>query len=210
MRLRSSVFLVLGLAVLVGVTGLWGCAKKPVLSGGGPTIASPAPGTVPGGAGSATVPGGAGSSAGEIPVARPEAPRETPLPGQAGVSGSALPGGAAAAGMSPLKDIFFEYDRAVIDAGQKAVLDENVRWLKANTSARILLEGHCDERGTAEYNLGLGDRRSKAVRDYLITSGIAANRIGTISYGKERAFVLGHDENAWRQNRRVHFTLQGR
>jgi peptidoglycan-associated lipoprotein len=119
-----------------------------------------------------------------------------------------LPGGAAAAGTSPLKDVFFEYDKAVIDAGQKAILDENARWLKTNTTARILLEGHCDERGTAEYNLGLGDRRAKAVRDYLITSGIAANRIGTISYGKERAFVLGHDENAWKQNRRVHFMLQ--
>ena len=112
--------------------------------------------------------------------------------------------------MSPLKDVFFEYDKAVIDAGQKATLDENVRWLKANGNARILLEGHCDERGTAEYNLGLGDRRAKAVRDYLITSGVAANRVGTISYGKERAFALGHDENAWRQNRRVHFTLQSR
>ena len=208
MRLRSSVFLVLGLAVLVGAMGLWGCAKKPVVTGQGSTITSPGPETGPGGAGSASAPGRAGSSTGEIPVARPVAPSETPLPGQAGASGSALPGGAA--GASPLKDIFFEYDRAVIDAGQKAVLDENVRWLKTNTSARILLEGHCDERGTAEYNLGLGDRRSKAVRDYLITSGIAANRIGTISYGKERAFVLGHDENAWRQNRRVHFTLQGR
>jgi len=210
MRLRSNVFLVLGLAVLVGAMGLWGCAKTPVISGGGPTVTSPGPGTAPGGAGSAAAPGGAGSSAGEIPVARPMPPRETPLPGQAGASGSSLPGGAAAAGISPLKDIFFEYDKAVIDVGQKAILDENARWLKTNASARILLEGHCDERGTAEYNLGLGDRRSKAVRDYLISSGIAANRIGTISYGKERAFALGHDENAWRQNRRVHFTLQSR
>jgi len=85
-----------------------------------------------------------------------------------------------------------------------------VRWLKANGNARILVEGHCDERGTAEYNLGLSDRRAKTVRDYLITSGIAAGRIGTISYGKERPFAFGHDENAWKQNRRAHFTLQGR
>jgi peptidoglycan-associated lipoprotein len=209
MRLRSSVSFVLALVVLGGALALWGCAKTPVVTGPPPT-ASAGPGTAPGTAGTPPGSGGTGSSAGEIPVARPMPPRETPLPGQAGASGSSLPGGAAAAGTSPLKDIFFEYDKAVIDAGQKAILDENARWLKTNASARILIEGHCDERGTAEYNLGLGDRRSKAVRDYLISSGIAANRIGTISYGTERAFVLGHDESAWRQNRRVHFTLQSR
>jgi len=209
MRLRSSVNFVLALVVLVGALALWGCARTPVVTGPPPTASSGA-GTAPGTAGMAPGSGGTGSSAGEIPVARPMPPRETPLPGQAGASGSSLPGGAAAAGISPLKDIFFEYDKAAIEAGQKAILDENVRWLKANGSGRVLLEGHCDERGTAEYNLGLGDRRAKTVRDYLITSGIAANRIGTISYGKERAFVLGHDENAWRQNRRVHFTLQSR
>jgi len=112
--------------------------------------------------------------------------------------------------MSPLKDVFFPYDKAVIEANQKAALDDNVRWLKANGGVKILIEGHCDERGTAEYNLGLGDRRAKAVRDYLVTSGIASIRIGTISYGKERPFVSGNDENAWKQNRRVHFTVQGR
>ncbi len=77
------------------------------------------------------------------------------------------------AGASPLKDIFFEYDKAVIGADQKAALDDNARWLKTNANARIAIEGHCDERGPAEYNLGLGDRRAKAVRDYLISSGIA-------------------------------------
>lgn len=210
MRLRSSVCYLIALVVLVGAPALWGCARTPVVTGGPPT-ASPGSGAAPGSVWTPPGSGGTGSSAGEIPVARPVPPRETPLPGQAGASGSPLPGGAAApAGISPLKDVFFEYDKAVIDAGQKATLDENVRWLKANGSARILLEGHCDERGTAEYNLGLGDRRAKAVRDYLITSGVAANRVGTISYGKERAFALGHDENAWRQNRRVHFTLQNR
>ncbi len=205
MRHRSSVYVVPVLAVLIGVLALWGCAKPPVVTPGGPTIVSP------GAAGPPAAPGGAGSSAGEIPVARPAPPTETPIQSPPGVSSSALPGGgAAAAGISPLKDIFFEYDKAVIEPGQKTSLDDDVRWLKANLTARILVEGHCDERGTAEYNLGLGDRRAKAVRDYLLTAGIAANRIGTISYGKERPFAFGHDENAWRQNRRVHFTLQGK
>jgi peptidoglycan-associated lipoprotein len=214
MRLRSSVNFVLVLAILIGALAFWGCAKKPVVSGGGPTIASPGPGTVPGTAGPSTAPGGAGSSAGEIPVARPVPPTETPIAPPPSVSSSALPGTGASAGtaaaMSPLKDVFFPYDRAVIEANQKAALDDNVRWLKANGSVKILIEGHCDERGTAEYNLGLGDRRAKAVRDYMVTSGIASSRIGTISYGKERPFVSGNEENAWKQNRRVHFTVQGR
>jgi peptidoglycan-associated lipoprotein len=209
MRLRSSVDFVLALAVLTVALALWGCAKKPVVTGPGPTIASPGPGTAPGTTGPSATPGGGGPSAGEIPVTRPVPPTEAPIASRPGVSGSALPGGGAVApGVSPLKDIFFEYDKAVVEAGQKGTLDENVRWLKANGNARILVEGHCDERGTAEYNLGLGDRRAKAVRDYLLTSGIAANRVGTISYGKERPFAFGHDENAWKQNRRVHFTLQ--
>ena len=211
MRLRSNVISVLALAVLIGALALWGCAKKPVVTGAGPTISSPGPGTAPGIGGPPAAPGGAGSSVGEIPVTRPVPPTETPIQSSPGVSGSALPGGgAAAAGISPLKDIFFEYDKAVVEAGQKSTLDDNVRWLKANGNARILVEGHCDERGTAEYNLGLGDRRAKAVRDYLLSSGVAANRVGTISYGKERPFAFGHDENAWKQNRRVHFALQGK
>jgi len=205
MRFRSSSCCTLAVAVLIGALALWGCAKTPVVTGKGPTIASP------GTAGPPAAPGSAGSSAGEIPVARPLPPTEAPIASPPGVSSSALPGGGTAAGgVSPLKDVFFEYDKAIIDAAQKVALDDNVRWLKANGNARILIEGHCDERGTAEYNLGLSDRRAKTVRDYLITSGIAAGRIGTISYGKERPFAFGHDENAWKQNRRAHFTLQGR
>ena len=118
------------------------------------------------------------------------------------------PSGTSPSGVSPLKDVFFEYDSASVDAEQRAALNDNVRWLKANGSARILIEGHCDERGSTEYNLGLGDRRVKAVRDYLVTSGITASRVGTISYGKERPFAFGHDEKAWKQNRRVQFTVQ--
>ena len=105
--------------------------------------------------------------------------------------------------------MFFEYDKAIIGADQRTALNDNVNWLKANGRVKIVIEGHCDERGTAEYNLGLGDRRTKALRDYLVASGIAADRIGTISYGKERPFVIGHDENAWKMNRRGHFAVQG-
>ena len=211
MRFRTRVLCLLAVAVLSGALALSGCARKPVVTTAGPPIVGPGVTVTP------VTPGTAGPSQGEVPVARPTPPTETPIAPPPGVSSSALPGagvaagaGAAAAGMSPLKDVFFQYDRAIIEADQRSALDDNVRWLKANGSVKILIEGHCDERGTAEYNLGLGDRRAKAVRDYLATSGIVPSRLGTISYGKERPFVAGYDENAWKQNRRVHFTVQGR
>jgi peptidoglycan-associated lipoprotein len=169
----------------------------------------PAAATSPDAGGSAGAPGAAGSSAGEIAVTRPTPPTETAIPGRPGTGTGTGAAGTAAAGVSPLKDVFFEYDKAVVNADQRAALNDNVNWLKANSRAKIVIEGHCDERGTAEYNLGLGDRRSKALRDYLVASGIAADRIGTISYGKERPFVIGHDENAWKMNRRGHFAIQG-
>jgi peptidoglycan-associated lipoprotein len=108
-----------------------------------------------------------------------------------------------------LKDVFFDFDKSNIRDDQMAPLNENVTALKGNTGTKVLVEGHCDERGTAEYNLALGERRAKAVKDYLVAAGIAADRISTISYGKERPFVAGHDESAWKWNRRGHFVLQG-
>jgi len=117
---------------------------------------------------------------------------------------------AAPAAPSPLKDAFFDFDKSAIKDDQKAALNDNVAWLKANAGAKVLIEGHCDERGTVEYNLGLGERRAKAVKDYLIAAGVAADRLSIISYGKERPFVLGHDESAWKWNRRGHFVLQGK
>ncbi len=108
---------------------------------------------------------------------------------------------------SPLKDIFFDFDRAEILLEAKTTLDEDLRWLKTHPKAIITIEGHCDERGSSEYNLGLGQRRAKVTRDYLVASGIDGGRITTVSYGKERPFVLGHDESAWRWNRRAHFVI---
>jgi peptidoglycan-associated lipoprotein len=108
-----------------------------------------------------------------------------------------------------MKDVFFDFDKFNIRDDQTAALNDNVAWLKANARVRVTIEGHCDERGTAEYNLGLGERRAKAVKDYLVGGGIAADRIASVSYGEERPFVLGHDENAWKWNRRGHFAISG-
>jgi peptidoglycan-associated lipoprotein len=140
----------------------------------------------------------------EAPVVAP-----APAPAEVPVTPPPPPPPAAVPAPSPLKDVFFDFDKAGIRNDQKAALNDNVGWLKVNTGAKLLIEGHTDERGTAEYNLALGERRAKAVKDYLVGAGIAADRISTISYGKERPFVLGHDESAWKWNRRAHFVLQG-
>lgn len=108
---------------------------------------------------------------------------------------------------SPLKDIFFDFDKSTMRDDAKPNLNEDLRWLNANPAEQITIEGHCDERGTAEYNLGLGERRATAIRDYLVAAGIDAKRIKTVSFGKERPFVMGHDEAAWTWNRRAHFVV---
>lgn len=106
-----------------------------------------------------------------------------------------------------LKDVFFDFDKAVLRPDARQALDANIQMLKSNSQIRITVEGHCDERGTNEYNIGLGERRAKAVRDYVVAGGIDAKRITTISYGEERPFVQGHDESAWKWNRRGHFVI---
>ncbi len=108
---------------------------------------------------------------------------------------------------SPLQPVFFEYDSSEIDAAGQSVLQSNAARLKTNASWTITIEGHCDERGTAEYNLALGERRAVAARAYLVSLGIAADRLRTVSYGKEFPFDPGHDEAAYARNRRAHFVI---
>lgn len=108
---------------------------------------------------------------------------------------------------SPLKPLFFEYDSSDITAEGHAVLDANAAALKKYPTWMITIEGHCDERGTAEYNLALGERRAVAARAYLVSLGISADRLRTVSYGKEFPFEAGHDESAFVKNRRAHFVI---
>jgi peptidoglycan-associated lipoprotein len=105
----------------------------------------------------------------------------------------------------PLKDIFFDFDKAEIRPDGKAPLAQNIEWLQTHPQAAVTIEGHCDERGTIEYNLALGERRAKTTKDYLAASGVDPKRMNTVSFGKERPFVVGHDESAWQWNRRAHF-----
>jgi peptidoglycan-associated lipoprotein len=99
--------------------------------------------------------------------------------------------------------VFFDYDRSDLSTEAQATLDRQATWLKKYSSAKVTLEGHCDERGTREYNIALGERRATAAKNYLAAAGIASSRIDTISYGKERPAVVGSDESSWAQNRRA-------
>jgi len=98
--------------------------------------------------------------------------------------------------------VFFDYDQSSVKPEGRTVLNRQAAWLKQYGSVAITIEGHCDERGTREYNLALGERRANAVKDYLVAQGISPNRIKTISFGKERPVALGSNEAAWSQNRR--------
>jgi peptidoglycan-associated lipoprotein len=108
-----------------------------------------------------------------------------------------------------VRDAFFNYDEAQLDDAAQAALSASATWLKSEQGAgyRLLVEGHCDERGTEQYNLALGDRRANAAKDYLVTLGVDAGRIRTVSYGEERPFEEGHDDASWAQNRRAHLVL---
>ena len=108
---------------------------------------------------------------------------------------------------SPLKPVFFAYDSDELDDAARQILNENAKVLKTYGKWIIAIEGHCDERGTAEYNLALGDRRALAARNYLLSLGVAATRIKTVSYGKEFPFDPGHAETSWKNNRRAQFMV---
>ena len=171
------------LPVLVLALFLVGCPKRPATT----TAAAPAPGGpspgMPGGG-----PGGAGGGA---------TPGTALSPKQFGT-------------MDALKDIYFDFDKYDIRPGDAKILDENAKWLKTNTNALILVEGHADERGTNEYNLALGERRAKATMNYLASQGVQAGRVTVISYGKERPQCTERNEQCWAKNRRAHLLVKGR
>jgi peptidoglycan-associated lipoprotein len=105
------------------------------------------------------------------------------------------------------RDAFFDFDKANIRPDGRVALTQTAEFMREYPEARVLIEGHCDERGTTEYNLGLGDARALAARDFLMSIGISAGRIETLSYGKERPFCFESDEDCWQLNRRAHFVL---
>ena len=138
------------------------------------------------------------------------APKPAPAKTQEGTTSSldALRRGESATG-GPLKDIDFNFDSAALSESARATLRANADWLKSNPSARVQIEGHCDERGSADYNIALGAKRAQAAQDYLATLGIAANRMSTVSYGEEIPVCKEHNEGCWAKNRRARFVVSG-
>jgi len=104
-----------------------------------------------------------------------------------------------------LGDVFYDFDKSEIRNDAIQQLKINANWMQANSGRNVLIEGHCDERGTNEYNMALGERRANSAKNYIVNLGVAPSRMKTISYGEERPFATGHDEASWAQNRRSHF-----
>lgn len=146
-------------------------------------------------------------------AAKPAAPN--PGEGQRGATGESTTGQSSLDELQkgkpttsgPLKDIYFSFDRYDLEGEARETLKVNADWLKKNSTARIEIEGHTDERGTNEYNLALGAKRAQAAKDYLVTLGIATERLSTISYGEEIPVCREQNESCWRQNRRARFVV---
>jgi peptidoglycan-associated lipoprotein len=205
---RGSIAVVTSLLV-VAVIGS-GCAKRPATT----QAAAPAPtgtaSTTPGatggtGTGSAMQPGTSGQGQ-QSPLPTPPAvgaPGTTPTP-------PPRPAVRDFAAVPELQDIYFDFDKYDIRPADARTLDANAAWLKSNPNHLILIEGHCDERGTNEYNLALGERRAKSTMNYLVSQGVQANRITIISYGEERPACTDKTEECWTKNRRSHFLVKPR
>jgi peptidoglycan-associated lipoprotein len=159
------------------------------------------------------------TDAGRTPAARtsPTPPPWPDVPVDAGPDVQPMPDDAAraedfsvndASGEGgPLADVYFEYDQARLADGARAILEKHALWLQNHRAAKVAIEGHCDERGTVDYNLALGEQRARATRDYLVSMGVAGDRLTTVSYGKERPLDPASNEAAWAKNRRAHFLV---
>jgi len=190
MNIRSRRAAVLAITCAL-VAMLAACAKKQ------PPIARPMPPPPPS-AGTTTAPAEPAA-----PISEPEPATPQPVAEDSIASGSVD----EINRNSPLKPVFFGLDESEVDAAGQRALEANADVLKKYPSWQISIEGHADERGTAEYNLALGERRAVAARNYLISLGVAADRVKTVSYGKEFPFDPGHNEEAWAKNRRAHFVV---
>jgi peptidoglycan-associated lipoprotein len=151
----------------------------------------------------ATGPGGTATDVARVTVNIPAAPPADDTRGRTTATETGLDN-------AKLADLLFDYDKAEIRSDMASVLQGDVNWLKANPNARVTIEGHCDERGSEEYNLGLGDRRANAVKEYLISQGIPASRLSTVSYGEEKPVCHEQTEDCFSKNRRAHFATESR
>lgn len=127
--------------------------------------------------------------------------------GGSGDSSLDLNGDSDSAKAGGLRTVYFDFDSSALTGSTRSTLESNAQVLKESESLEVQVEGHCDERGGVQYNLALGERRANAVKDYLVSQGVASKRISTVSYGKERPVEFGHDESSWSKNRRGNFVV---
>ncbi|MHB8173713.1 MAG: peptidoglycan-associated lipoprotein Pal [Nitrospirota bacterium] len=186
MKLFKRGFLVFIAAIFV-CAGFYGCAKKQIKNSGG-EIKSQQPST--------TATKTAPAAPSEKTVEAPPAQKELTQPTEAGAAEKAL------------KDIHFDFNKYSIRPEDGTILQANAKWIKANKPGVVLIEGNCDERGTVEYNLALGERRAEAAEKYLMSLGIKKSELKTISYGKSKPLDPAHNEAAWAKNRRDDFVVQ--
>lgn len=168
-----------------------GCGpkRKPAISSGGPTR------------------GGTGATTSSIPVEPVGSGPEVASVEPSGITDTDIPTDFSDKENGPLADVHFGFDQAALSDEARATLEKHALWLQSNRAMRVRIEGHCDERGTVDYNLALGEQRARAARDYLVSLGVAADRLSTVSYGKEKPLDAGHDEGAWGRNRRARFSV---
>ncbi len=186
MKLLKRGFIVLTAALLVGA-GFYGCAKKQIKTSGG-EIKSQQPSTTQ----AKTAPSAPEKKVTEAPSAQ----KELTQPKEAGLAEKTL------------KTIHFDFNKYNIRPEDGTILQANAKWIKANKPGVVLIEGNCDERGTVEYNLALGERRAVAAEKYLMSLGIKKSELKTISYGKNKPVDPAHNETAWAKNRRDDFVVQ--
>ena len=188
MRLRIPIAILLTSACLISTTGCRKKAPKTAPDMAAPTVAAPAP---------------AAATPAPEPAPAP-APEPDPLDGDLGSVNEYL----RSRGL--LVDVYFDYDRAELSPESRDQLTRNARFLNEDPRFSLTLEGHCDERGTVEYNLALGERRAQSAKNYIVSLGVSPSRLTTISYGEERQVCEETEESCWRLNRRVHPVVTGR
>ena len=143
----------------------------------------------------ATGPGGSATANVQVTVSAPAPPAEQPAPNVADLFNQNI------------KDAYYDYDKSDLSADARDALQKDAEFLRSYPQVRVTIEGHCDERGSEEYNLGLGQRRADAAKQYLVSLGLTADRVQTMSWGKEHPFCSEHNESCWHQNRRAHFVM---
>jgi peptidoglycan-associated lipoprotein len=180
------------IAVLIATVGLGACGKKK------PPVARPMP-----------PPAGANTQPARPPAPPEPVPETTPVPPEPKIPEDVMASGDLDAinKNSPFQPVFFALDKYEVDTSSQQALNTNAGILKKYPTWVITIEGHCDERGSAEYNLALGEKRALAAKTYLVSLGIPADRLRIVSYGKEFPFDPGHEEGAWSKNRRAHFVV---